>query len=242
MQMTPPAVPRADLSLAAHGAAFFPAILTPAEVARLRDCLATSRSDRPGRRLYVADGIGALLAPSGKIGRLATALLQAEANAVRAILFDKSAASNWALGWHQDRTIAVRVRVEVAGFGPWTVKSGTLHVEPPFAVIRDMITLRLHLDDVDDSNAPLLIAPGSQALGRIPAAEIPAAVNSLGCFTCTAQAGDVWAYSTGILHASNRADPPRRRRVLQVDFTSASLPGGLEWAGIASTDIETAAS
>jgi hypothetical protein len=33
---------------------------------------------------------------------------------------------DWALGWHQDRTIAVMERVEADGLGPWTVKSGLI--------------------------------------------------------------------------------------------------------------------
>jgi hypothetical protein len=48
-----------------------------------------------------------------------------------------------------------------------------------------------------------------------------------------AQAGDVWLYATAILHASDRADNPRRRRVLHVDFAGCDLPGGLEWSGLA---------
>ena len=111
--------------------------------------------------------------------------------AVRAILFDKSDAANWALGWHQDRTIAVRERVEVAGFGPWSVKQGLQHVEPPFAVIEAMLTMRVHLDDVPGDNAPLLIAPGSHRLGRIPESEIDAAVKRCGTAQCLAAAGDV---------------------------------------------------
>ena len=65
---------------------------------------------------------------------------------MRAILFDKTPATNWSLGWHQDRTIAVAKRADVNGFGPWTVKSGLLHVAPPFDILVRMVTLRVHLD------------------------------------------------------------------------------------------------
>jgi hypothetical protein len=33
-----------------------------------------------------------------------------------------------------------------------------------------MVTLRIHLDDTPAANAPLLIAPGSHALGKVPKA------------------------------------------------------------------------
>ena len=64
---------------------------------------------------------------------------------VRAILFDKTAAADWALGWRQDRTIAVKERVRVDGFGTWSIKSGMLHVEPPFELLSGMVTLRIHM-------------------------------------------------------------------------------------------------
>jgi hypothetical protein len=101
------------------------------------------------------------------IGAVARRHLGAGARPVRAILFDKNAEVNWGLAWHQDRTIAVRRRVEVPGFGPWTVKAGMVHVAPPFSLLARMITVRIHLDPVDAANAPLLIAPGSH-LARLP--------------------------------------------------------------------------
>src|SRR5258708_167808 len=98
----------------------------------------------------------------------------------------KTADTNWAVAWHQDRTIAVRERREVAGFGPWSRKAGVAHVEPPFPVIAGMITLRVHLDDCDDDNAPLLVAPGSHRLGRVPAAQAGEIARRLGVASCLA--------------------------------------------------------
>ena len=40
-----------------------------------------------------------------------------------------------------------------------SIKQGIVHVEPPFAVTAAMLTLRVHLDDMPDDDAPLLIAP-----------------------------------------------------------------------------------
>jgi hypothetical protein len=61
--------------------------------------------------------------------------------------------------------------VEAEGFGPWTRKHGALHVAPPFEILADMVTLRVHLDPVPATNAPLLVAPGSFLFGRIPEGE-----------------------------------------------------------------------
>ena len=95
-----------------------------------------------------------------------------------------------------------------------------------------MLTLRVHLDDVPATNAPLLIAPGSHRLGVIAEPDIDATVAKLGEVACLARAGDIWAYSTPVLHASRAASHPLRRRVLQVDFSADRLPGTLEWLGV----------
>jgi len=126
----------------------------------------------------------------------------------------------------------VKARADVDGFGPWTVKGGLVHVAPPFELLAGMATVRVHLDPVPASNAPLLIAPGSHRLGRIPEGEAPEVVRRCGAVACLADRGDAWLYSTPILHASEAAIAPARRRVLQVDFAAPGLPGGLEWLGV----------
>lgn len=194
--------------------------------------LAGQPSDRAGVRLHGIAALSELLAAAGPIGARITPFAGGQLRPVRAILFDKSAATNWSLAWHQDRTICVRECREIAGFGPWTVKSGLLHVAPPFALLERMVTIRIHLDDVPEDNAPLLIAPGSHRLGLVREDAIDAAVAACGTFACLAEAGDVWVYATPILHASAAAQTPRRRRVLQVDYAGFDLPGGLEWSGI----------
>ena len=198
----------------------------------LRSILATVPFERAGARLHGVSGLGCFLHRDGVIGAVAAIHLGRAVRPVRALLFDKFDASNWSLGWHQDRTIAVVERREVEDFGPWTVKAGMVHVEPPSALQAMMITLRVHLDRVDEANAPLLVAPGSHRLGRISQPDIASTVRRCGTAICTAEAGDIWAYSTPILHASEAAARPGRRRVLQVDYAAAELPDGLRWLGI----------
>lgn len=106
------------------------------------------------------------------------------------------------------------------------------HVEPPFAVIGRVITLRIHLDPVPADNAPLLIAPGSHRLGRLREAEINAAVKRCGTAACLADRGDVWACATPILHASAASIGHAHRRVLQVDYSADTLPAPLRWIGV----------
>ena len=198
----------------------------------LQDLVEASDLGRPGSRIFSNPELRDwLCAPDGLTGLLG-ALAPERASPVRAILFDKNPVSNWALGWHQDRTICVKSRVETSGFGPWTVKGGVTHVEPPFEIIQRMITARIHIDPADAENAPLLVAPGSHRLGRIPVELVDQVVDELGSAACCANAGDIWVYSTPILHASERSHSPVRRRVLQVDYSADILPDGLAWLGI----------
>ncbi len=183
-------------------------------------------ADRAGLRLHGVPGLAELLG-SDALGALVPGMRR-----VRAILFDKSPGTNWSLGWHQDRTIAVRERQEVAGFGPWSMKQEMFHVEPPFALIERMRTIRVHLDPVPEDNAPLLIAPGSHRLGRIPERDLATVVEQCGTATCLAEAGDVWLYATPIVHASAASSGARHRRVLQVDFSDEVLPAPLHWLGV----------
>ena len=220
------------LRLRSDGAELFAGVLGATDLAGLVLALAGHAADQAGVRLYGIEPLRPLLAPEGPAGSIAAQQLGAAARPVRAILFDKTAETNWALGWHQDRVIAVGERIETPGFGPWTRKHGALHVAPPFELLARMITLRVHLDPVPAANAPLLVAPGSHRLGLVPQGEIAGVVERCGTAACLAEAGDVWAYSTPILHASERAQTPAHRRVLQVDYAAEDLPAGLEWLGV----------
>jgi hypothetical protein len=214
------------------GAARVRAALRPEDLKRLRSLAESLPPDRAGIRLRGIEPLRALLAAPGSVGALAASMMGPACKPVRAILFDKTPRTNWALGWHQDRTIAVELRVDTPRFGPWTVKSGIPHVAPPIEILNGMLTLRVHLDEVVASNAPLLIARGSHRLGLIPEATIPDVVRRCGTMACHAEMGDIWVYSTPILHASDAATLPHHRRVLQVDYAIGDLPGGLRWCGV----------
>ncbi|KQM98849.1 MULTISPECIES: phytanoyl-CoA dioxygenase family protein [unclassified Sphingomonas] len=201
-------------------------------VTAIEAALAHVPPERAGVRLHGIGALSDLLSGTGAIGRLAAAVLGHRTRPVRALLFDKTADTNWALGWHQDRTIVVARRHDIPGYGPWTVKQGLQHVAPPPDLLAAMVTMRVHLDPVPGTNAPLLVAGGSHRLGRIAEGDIPAIVAASPRFVCTADRGDVWLYSTPILHASDAAAHPSRRRVLQVDYAACDLPGGLRWAGV----------
>ena len=219
-----------SLRLSEHGAALHRSAalsLVPGIEAAVTDL----PNDRAGIRISGHDSLRDILA-APSIRSIVEPVLGHDAQPVRAVLFDKTPRANWGLGWHQDRTVAVRARHDVPGYGTWSTKTGAQHVEPPFAVIAAMVTLRVHLDDVPADNAPLLVAPGSHRLGRIPEPDIAGAVERCGTTVCLATRGDVWAYATPILHASAASNGHAHRRVLQVDYSTDALELPLEWLGI----------
>lgn len=220
------------LSFDKDGAARFTAALDEAALGRIERAIEGIDPRRPGARLYAElRTVTGLLHAPGAVGAIAAALIGPDAKPVRAILFDKRGDLNWALGLHQDRTIAVRERRDVAGYGPWSVKAGRSHVQPPTALLERMATLRIHLDDVGSDMAPLLILRGSHAFGRLREDEIASLEALDGTFASLAQRGDVWAYRTLIVHGSGAVRAANaRRRVLHIDYSPDTLPGGLEWA------------
>lgn len=205
------------LKLVSHGAELHRAAATR-NLHDIEAALVALPTDQAGVRIQDAKLLHGLLGVEDAVGALAAQALGPSARPVRAVLFDKSPAVNWSLGWHQDRTICVKARRDTPGFGPWSIKAGMQHVAPPFDLLTRMVTIRVHLDDVPMNNAPLLIALGSHLKGLVPVDRIDEIVRTYGIFACEAEAGDVWLYSTPILHASHAADTPVRRRVLQIDY------------------------
>jgi ectoine hydroxylase-related dioxygenase (phytanoyl-CoA dioxygenase family) len=148
---------------------------------------------------------------------------------VRAILFDKTPATNWKVSWHQDLTIAVKARRSVAGFGPWSEKAGVPHVQPPAAVLQRMVTLRVHLDACGSENGPLQVIPGSHTRGRLSPSDIERVTRDGPIVTCEVEAGGVLAMRPLLVHASSAARRPHHRRVVHLEFAADDLPSGLQW-------------
>ena len=168
------------------------------------------------------------LAGSPRIQTIIHSVLGPGALPVRGLLFDKTPEANWKVAWHQDLSIAVQQRVDVEGFGPWSVKAGMQHVQPPAWVLERMLTLRLHLDDCGELNGPLQVLSGSHLAGRLNAEQIQA-WRQQEAIACTVKVGGGLLMRPLLLHASSAAQNPGHRRVIHLEFAAASLPGGLEW-------------
>lgn len=158
-------------------------------------------------------------------------ILGKEARVVRGTFFDKTPEANWKVPWHQDLTIAVRQRFDVDGFGPWSVKAGIIHVQPPISVLENILAVRLHLDNTDESNGALKVIPGSHTQGRASIEETQRWKQTGRAVACPVPRGGVLAMRPLLLHASSTSHNPSHRRVVHLEFSSSQLPEGLEWHG-----------
>jgi len=202
-------------------------VLDASECSALRETLGPV-SGAGERGLLGRPGV-VTLARSDRLLNLIRPHLPAEPQPVRAIYFDKSAEANWGVPWHQDLTIALRARTEVVGFGPWSTKEGIPHVQPPAELLVQMLTLRLHLDDTDESNGALHVLPGSHREGLLTSERIQELRTQQTDYLCVAAAGDALLIRPLLLHASGRSTSPRHRRVLHIEYAGFALPTGLEW-------------
>lgn len=169
------------------------------------------------------------LANSSACKSIIEPILGPDARVVRGIYFDKHKDANWKVAWHQDLTIAVRERIDVEGYGPWSLKAGIHHVQPPVSVLEHMLTLRIHLDHTDESNGALRILPGTHLHGRLDPLKISHFKHHLHPITCTVPLGGALLMRPLLLHSSTTAAEPAHRRVLHFEYSSVDLPGGLRW-------------
>ncbi|WP_235034260.1 phytanoyl-CoA dioxygenase family protein [Roseiconus lacunae] len=146
---------------------------------------------------------------------------------VRALFFDKPPDRTWALAWHKDTSIAVEGHAgDSAHFSRPTTKAGVPHVIASDDILGEMLTLRIHLDEVTDENGPLEVIPGSHVSNQSAGVGVEHAVK-----ICAA-AGEVLAMRPLITHASGSSSPGtrRHRRILHLEFAASErLPDGYRW-------------
>lgn len=231
--------------IARDGFSIFREFLDSETISRVLEALANAdiddgASQRAGTGLYTrtkAFGIRNLLnvvpftrelADSTLCRSLVEPDLGPKARVVRGIYFDKHKDANWKVAWHQDLTIAVRERRDIDGYGPWSLKAGIHHVQPPVSVLENMLTLRIHLDHTDESNGALRVLPGTHRHGRLDASQI-SDFKQHQPITCSVSRGGALLMRPLLLHSSTAAVTPHHRRVLHFEYSSVELPSELRW-------------
>jgi Phytanoyl-CoA dioxygenase (PhyH) len=216
-----------DFNVENHGFAIVAGVVDAA--ARQNLLSAIGPFSGAGRRGLLALSAVAELAHSATILELVHPHLTSEPIPVRAIYFDKSPNANWLVSWHQDLTVALRERVEVSGYGPWSTKAGIPHVQPPVGLLEQMLAVRIHLDDANQANGALRVLPGSHNSGRLSPEQIQELRDKYRDVPCIAKAGDVMLMRPLLLHASSRSSTTGHRRVVHIEYAAFELPSVLHW-------------
>ncbi|MFT5892941.1 MAG: ectoine hydroxylase-related dioxygenase (phytanoyl-CoA dioxygenase family) [Dokdonia sp.] len=145
----------------------------------------------------------------------------------KAIYFDKPSTSNWFVPYHQDISISVNQKIDSENYKNWTYKKGQYGVQPPLKILKNITTVRIHLDNTTAHNGALKVIPSSHTRGIIRTDQKEWDTNTE--HLCDVQKGGVMLMKPLTLHASNRTTNGKQRRVIHLEFCDQELEAPLEW-------------
>lgn len=147
---------------------------------------------------------------------------------VKSIYFDKPPQTNWIVNWHQDLTINVNKQLDLPDYKNWrTLKERTV-VQPPLAILENIFTIRIHLDNCEKENGALRVIKNSHNKGVIDVRDGIEKFKSE-ALICEVKKGGILIMKPLILHSSKRTENNKKRRILHLEFSDKKLPTGLEW-------------
>ncbi|MFK8115494.1 MAG: phytanoyl-CoA dioxygenase family protein [Rubripirellula sp.] len=159
-----------------------------------------------------------------KVAALVEHCVGRSAGVVRILYFDKPPGQSWSLSMHRDKTIAVEAHQSPPHpFDKPTRKAGVPHVEATESLLCQMLTLRLHLDPMQDENGPLVVCKGSHETSGDCGEE----ASVVHC-----DVGDLFIMRPMLLHGSRASEPDAQmhRRVVHLEIgPERTLPGNYRW-------------
>lgn len=203
--------------------------LTEDRVSELRHLAASAAGNGAGTRrmldLEWCRRVAGELLAVGAVRRYTTP----DAQPVLCTFFIKDAINNWLVALHQDLSIPVATRVDSPRCSGWAEKEGELFVQPPTEVLDQIVAVRLHLDDCDETNGALRVVPGSHRYGRLSTDDAKRVRDRAAEISVPVPAGGAMLMRPLLLHASSKSLGERPRHVLHFVFGPRVLPDGLDW-------------
>lgn len=205
------------------GFAVLPSVFSHSFVDQILDGIAqlSPQRSRAGMRHALALGPVAQVARHPLLVEIARGVLGADALPYRATLFEKSTEANWLVVWHQDTALPLRSRLEVQGWGPWSVKERVTYAHAPAWVLSRVLALRVHLDDSTADNGPLRVLPRTHTLGVLSDDSIHDLSTRIQPFDCLVPRGGVMAMRPLVVHASSKSRVRMPRRVLHIEYAAS---------------------
>jgi ectoine hydroxylase-related dioxygenase (phytanoyl-CoA dioxygenase family) len=101
-------------------------------------------------------------------------------------------------------------------------------VQPPLDTLKQIVTIRIHLDDTDETNGALRVVPGSHQKGIYRPENIDWTHEQE--HSCSVPKGGIMIMRPLLLHASSRSTTDRKRRVIHIELSKQELPPPLLWS------------
>ncbi|MEB0030963.1 phytanoyl-CoA dioxygenase family protein [Undibacterium sp. RTI2.1] len=155
--------------------------------------------------------------------------LPLDAIAVQCTYFEKSKDQNWLVPLHQDLSIPVKKRITHPDLTVWSEKEGLVFVQPTNEMLRQLVAVRLHIDECDLTDGPLRVVPMSHKNGRLSNQAAIETRDRMGEVICPVEKGGALIMSPLLLHASSKASGESKRRVLHFVYGPTILSHGLNW-------------
>jgi hypothetical protein len=203
-----------------RGFAVIPSVFSSTEISAVSDALVESSlsHSRAGIRHAMRDPAIARFANSRCLLDFASEVLGGVAIPFRATLFAKSSAANWLVIWHQDTALPLRKQRQTPTWGPWSVKDAVFYAHAPAKALKQIIALRLHLDDSLPENGPLRILPGSHRRGVLDDKAIRELASASAPVDCPVERGGILAMRPLVVHSSSKSRSEAPRRVLHIEY------------------------
>jgi len=178
---------------------------------------------RAGVRHALSHPAIAALARDARLLSLAQQIFGRDAFPFRATLFEKSPKANWLVVWHQDTALPLRERLELSGWGPWSIKEGVVYAHAPASALSRVLALRIHLDDSTADNGPLRVLPGTHTMGVLSDDAIHQLTTQIPAVDCLVARGGVLAMRPLLVHASSKSQTEMPRRVLHIEYAPSTM-------------------
>ncbi len=220
------------LAVESQGFEIIPELFDQRRIASVIESLDASplRRSRAGvRNALRIDSVRDLAADS-RLLNIANSVLGGSAVPFRATLFDKSFGANWLVVWHRDTALPLRVRRDVKGWGPWSVKEGVICAHAPAYALEQVLAIRIHLDHSNEQNGSLRVLPQTHTLGVLSDNAIHDLAQRIPAVDCHVAAGGVLLMKPLLVHSSSKAkSDTAHRRVLHIEYAAClSFVDGLE--------------
>lgn len=212
-----------DKTIAENGFAILPGLFSQEYLDRLLQEINESapRRSRAGVRHALGLAAVAELSQQPQMIELARSVLGPDAFPFRATVFDKSTAANWLVVWHQDTALPLRARLELPGWGPWSVKEGIHYAHAPAATLSKVLALRVHFDDSTTANGPLRVLAGTHTLGVLSDDSVHEVATRIAPVDCVVPKGGIVAMRPLLIHASSKSHSEMPRRVLHIEYAAS---------------------